>query len=135
MPYPTPQNDVQIDSAHTGAVCKEMGERLSIALGPQSIELQPRLLSLMKQLAEQGLKIEHRLEPIRLEPSEMLAEAVRDTQPEPELLERSFPNRGNKAARHLFFAFSRASIRWQVANRNLVQSRYCDRRDLVHGRR
>ena len=54
VPYPTPQNDVQIDRVHTGAVCKEMGERLSIALGPQSIELQPRLLSLMKQLAEQA---------------------------------------------------------------------------------
>jgi hypothetical protein len=54
MPYPTPQNDVQINRAHTGAVCKEMGERLSVALGPQSIELQPRLLSLMKQLAEQA---------------------------------------------------------------------------------
>jgi hypothetical protein len=55
MPYPTPQNenDVQINRVHTGAICKEMGERLSIALGPQSIELQPRLLSLMKQLAEQ----------------------------------------------------------------------------------
>jgi hypothetical protein len=54
MPYPTPQNDVQINRVHTGAVCKEMGERLSIALGPESIELQPRLLSLMKQLAEQA---------------------------------------------------------------------------------
>jgi hypothetical protein len=54
MPYPTPQNDVQINRVHTGAICKEMGERLSIALGPQSIELQPRLLSLMKQLAEQA---------------------------------------------------------------------------------
>jgi hypothetical protein len=55
MPYPTPQNenDVQVNRVHTGAICKEMGERLSIALGPQSIELQPRLLSLMKQLAEQ----------------------------------------------------------------------------------
>jgi len=52
MPYPTPQNDVQINRVHTGAVCKEMGERLSVALGPQSIELQPCLLSLMKQLSE-----------------------------------------------------------------------------------
>lgn len=54
MPYPTPQNDVQINRVHTGAVCKEMGERLSVALGPQSIELQPCLLSLMKQLEQAG---------------------------------------------------------------------------------
>jgi hypothetical protein len=65
MPYPTPQNDVQINRVHTGAICKEMGERLSIALGPQSIELQPRLLSLMKQLGGAGLKIEHRKVVIR----------------------------------------------------------------------
>lgn len=53
MRYPTPQNDFQIDRIHNGAVCKEIGERLSVALGPQSIELPPRLLSLMKQLSEQ----------------------------------------------------------------------------------
>jgi hypothetical protein len=53
MRYPTPQNDFQNDRIHNGAVCKEIGERLSIALGPQSIELNPRLLSLMKQLSEQ----------------------------------------------------------------------------------
>ena len=52
MRYPSPQNDFQIDRIHNGAICKEIGERLSIALGPQSIELQPRLLSLMKQLSE-----------------------------------------------------------------------------------
>jgi hypothetical protein len=56
MPYPSPQNDVQINRVHTDAVCKEMGERLSVALGPQSLELQPRLLSLMKQLVEQAQK-------------------------------------------------------------------------------
>ena len=43
----------QNDRIHNGAVCKEIGERLSIALGSQSIELNPRLLSLMKQLSEQ----------------------------------------------------------------------------------
>ena len=52
--YSTPQNDFQIDRIHNGAVCTEIGERLSIALGPQSIELQPRLGSLMKQLSEQA---------------------------------------------------------------------------------
>jgi hypothetical protein len=54
MPNPTLESDVQINRVHSGAVCKEMGERLSAALGPQSIELQPRLLSLMKQLVEQA---------------------------------------------------------------------------------
>jgi hypothetical protein len=56
MLYPSPQNDVQINRVHTDAVCKEMGERLSVALSPQSLELQPRLLSLMKQLVEQSQK-------------------------------------------------------------------------------
>jgi hypothetical protein len=35
-----------------------------------------------------------------------------------------------RSLRH-FFAFSRASIRRLIANRNLVQSRCCNRRDLV----
>jgi len=54
MRYPTPQSDIQIDRIHNGAVCKEIGERLSIALGPQSTELNPRLLALMKELSEQA---------------------------------------------------------------------------------
>jgi hypothetical protein len=54
MRYPTPQNDFQIDRIHSGAVCKEIGERLSIAFGPQSAELNPRLLALMKELSEQA---------------------------------------------------------------------------------
>jgi len=43
--------NVQINRIHSGAVCKEIGERLSVELGPQSNELSPRLLALMKQLA------------------------------------------------------------------------------------
>ena len=54
MRYPTPQSDFQIDRVHHDAICKEVGERLSIALGPQSIELQPRLLLLLKQLSQQA---------------------------------------------------------------------------------
>ena len=54
MPCSAPQNDVQVNRVHTGAICKEMGERLSIALGPQSIELPPRLLALIEQLAKVG---------------------------------------------------------------------------------
>jgi hypothetical protein len=44
--------DIQINRIQSGAVCKEIGERLSVALGPQSSELPQRLLRLMKQLAE-----------------------------------------------------------------------------------
>ena len=56
MPYPPPQNAVQINDLHAGAVCDEIGENLSVALGPQSIKLQPRLLSLMKQLSERAMR-------------------------------------------------------------------------------
>jgi hypothetical protein len=51
-PHPAPPNDIQIDRIHSGAVCKEMGDRLSVALGRQSIELPPRLLALIDQLAK-----------------------------------------------------------------------------------
>jgi hypothetical protein len=44
--------DRQIGRIHSGAVCKEIGERLSLELGPQSNELPPRLLSFMGQLAK-----------------------------------------------------------------------------------
>jgi hypothetical protein len=52
MPHPAPRKDIQIDRIHSGAVCEEMGDRLSIALGPQSIELPPRMLALIKRLAK-----------------------------------------------------------------------------------
>ena len=51
MPNPTHQNDVQIDRVHSGAVCKEIGEGLCVALAPQSNELPPSLAELIKQLA------------------------------------------------------------------------------------
>ena len=54
MPNPTPPNEIQIDRIHSGAVCEEMGDRLSVALGPQSVELPPRLLALIDQLAKAG---------------------------------------------------------------------------------
>jgi hypothetical protein len=44
--------DVQIDHVHCGAVCEEIGEVLSVKLGPQSNVLPPRLLDLMRQLAK-----------------------------------------------------------------------------------
>jgi hypothetical protein len=52
MPHPAPPHDTQIDRIHGDAVCKEMGDRLSVALGPQSIELPPCLLALIEQLAK-----------------------------------------------------------------------------------
>jgi hypothetical protein len=44
--------DIQIDHVHCGAVCREIGEVLSVKLGPQSTELPPRLLDLMQQMAK-----------------------------------------------------------------------------------
>jgi hypothetical protein len=52
MTNPAHQSDVQINRIHSGAICKEIGERLSAALGPQSGELSPRLLALIKELAK-----------------------------------------------------------------------------------
>jgi hypothetical protein len=48
---------VHLSHRHSGAVCKEMGERLSFALGPPSIELPPALLALMHQLADEDIPI------------------------------------------------------------------------------
>ena len=59
MPNPDHQNDVQITRVHSGAVCEEIGEKLSAALGPQSNELSPRLLALIKELG----KVDSRDEP------------------------------------------------------------------------
>jgi hypothetical protein len=52
MTNPAHQSDVQINRVHSGAICKEIGERLSARPGPQSNELPPRLLALMEQLAK-----------------------------------------------------------------------------------
>jgi hypothetical protein len=43
---------VHLSRRDCGAVCKEIAERLSLALGPQSSELSPALLALMEQLAK-----------------------------------------------------------------------------------
>jgi hypothetical protein len=50
MPNFAHQNDVQADPAHVDAICEEIGERLSVALGPQRHELPPRLFELMDNL-------------------------------------------------------------------------------------
>jgi hypothetical protein len=57
--------DIQINRIHSGAVCNAIGEGLSVALGPQSNELPPRLLALMEQLA-------------KVEPREVPSEVRRD---------------------------------------------------------
>jgi hypothetical protein len=54
-PNPVHQNEVQITHVHSSAVCEEIGERISAALGPQSNVLSPRLLALIKQLAKVGI--------------------------------------------------------------------------------
>lgn len=45
--------DVQINRIHSGAICNEIGERLSAAaLNPQSNELPARLQALIDELAK-----------------------------------------------------------------------------------
>ena len=44
--------DIQIDRIHCDAVREEIGERLAVALGPQSDVLPARLLELMDRLAK-----------------------------------------------------------------------------------
>lgn len=41
-----------INRIHSGAICNEIGERLSAALGPQSNELPARLQALIDELAK-----------------------------------------------------------------------------------
>ena len=50
MPNLAHQNDVKIERVHSDAICEEIGERLSVALGPQRHELPPRILALMDNL-------------------------------------------------------------------------------------
>ena len=54
--------DVQINRIHSGAICDEIGERLSAALGPQSDELPAPLLALVDKLVkiERGVPSEVR---------------------------------------------------------------------------
>ena len=44
--------DAHFDEIHADAVCREIGERLSRALGPQSNEMPARLLALIERLAQ-----------------------------------------------------------------------------------
>ena len=48
----TDPDQVHLSRVHSGAVCEEIGERLSLALGPHPIKLPPALLALIGQLAK-----------------------------------------------------------------------------------
>jgi hypothetical protein len=43
--------NIDLDRRHSDAVCREIGERLSLAFGPPSRELPPHLLALLERLA------------------------------------------------------------------------------------
>jgi hypothetical protein len=57
--------DVHINRIHSDAICDEIGERLSAALGTQSNELPGRLLALIDEL-------------VKVEPREVPSEGRRD---------------------------------------------------------
>ena len=44
--------DIHLDHFHSSAVCREIGERLAMDLGPPSQDLPPRLLALLERLAK-----------------------------------------------------------------------------------
>jgi hypothetical protein len=46
-------NDVHIDRVHIAAICREIGDRLRIALNAERPPLLPGLLSLMERFAAQ----------------------------------------------------------------------------------
>jgi hypothetical protein len=52
MTYPVRKGFVQISSVHGAAICKEIGERLQIALNRVSVRLPSRLAKLMAQLRD-----------------------------------------------------------------------------------
>jgi hypothetical protein len=56
MTQPDHAAHLHLSRRHCDAVCKEIGERLSLALGPQSSELSPALLALIEQLAKNDSK-------------------------------------------------------------------------------
>jgi hypothetical protein len=45
-------DDVQINRVHSGAICKEIGDRLRISLAGEGDHLPPALRLLMEQLAK-----------------------------------------------------------------------------------
>jgi hypothetical protein len=47
------QNDIHIDRVHSAAICREIGDRLRIALNAERPPLRPGLLSLLERFAAQ----------------------------------------------------------------------------------
>jgi hypothetical protein len=78
-----PAAAVTLDHTHCRAICDEIGERLAQLLNRDVLEVPPRLLALLNQLAEL-----ERDEPARLEPAPSVA---------PSIGEMSFPE--NREAR------------------------------------
>jgi hypothetical protein len=52
MTQPDHPAHLRLSRRHCDAVCKEIGERLSLALGPLSSELSPALLAVIDELAK-----------------------------------------------------------------------------------
>jgi hypothetical protein len=46
-------NDIHIDRVHSAAICREIGDRLRIALNAERAPLPPGLLSLLERFAVQ----------------------------------------------------------------------------------
>jgi hypothetical protein len=56
MTQPDHPAHLRLSRRHCDAVCKEIGERLSLALGPLSSELSPALLALIDELAKKRIR-------------------------------------------------------------------------------
>ena len=56
MIYPVHQGGIQIDQVHNAALCREIGERLVIALGQKPIGMSPRLMLLISRLRDKPSK-------------------------------------------------------------------------------
>jgi hypothetical protein len=46
-------NDIHIDRVHSAAICREIGDRLRIALNAERLPLRPSLLSLLERFEAQ----------------------------------------------------------------------------------
>jgi hypothetical protein len=46
-------NDIRIDRVHSAAICREIGDRLRIALNAERVQMTPALLDLVDRLAAQ----------------------------------------------------------------------------------
>jgi hypothetical protein len=56
MTYSVQQGDVEISRLHNVAICKEIGERLAIGMGPKPSGMPPHLMMLMRQLRDEPSK-------------------------------------------------------------------------------